>query len=290
MPKSAPRPCTAPACGSMAMAGASRCAVHLSKQRKENDARRGNAAARGYSGPWQKARASFLRSRPLCVECEARGQAVPATVVDHIVPHGIDRSKGEPTAEQSRLFWDTSNWQPLCAACHHDKTRRLDGFAFFSELLVPAWLEPAAVPLTIVCGPIGAGKSHYIERHRAPGDFLIDLDEIKAELSGCAIYQAPETATRSALIERNRRLARLARLPSGQAWLQLTAPKASERQRWRDLLRPVRIVVLETAPELCKRRIAGDARRPRPQEHARLVEEWWANYSSGREETVIRQG
>ena len=38
------------------------------------------------------------------------------TVVDHIVPHRGDQ----------KLFWDKSNWQPLCKACHDRKTWRED--------------------------------------------------------------------------------------------------------------------------------------------------------------------
>jgi hypothetical protein len=44
--------------------------------------------------------------------CEAEGKLTPATVVDHIVPHRGDR----------RLFWDKTNWQPLCKRCHDVKT------------------------------------------------------------------------------------------------------------------------------------------------------------------------
>ncbi|WP_390622926.1 HNH endonuclease [Ralstonia syzygii] len=42
---------------------------------------------------------------------------VPATVVDHIVPHKGDQ----------HLFWRRSNWQALCKACHDRKTAREDG-------------------------------------------------------------------------------------------------------------------------------------------------------------------
>ena len=39
-----------------------------------------------------------------------QNKITPATVVDHIVPHRGDK----------KLFWDQSNWQPLCKE-HHDK-------------------------------------------------------------------------------------------------------------------------------------------------------------------------
>jgi len=40
-----------------------------------------------------------------------------ALVVDHIQPH-----KGNDD-----LFWDASNWQSLCEACHNLKTATEDG-------------------------------------------------------------------------------------------------------------------------------------------------------------------
>ncbi|WP_323784771.1 HNH endonuclease signature motif containing protein [Thalassovita sp.] len=37
-----------------------------------------------------------------------------ATVVDHIKAHRGDE----------RLFWDRTNWQPLCAPCHNRHKQR----------------------------------------------------------------------------------------------------------------------------------------------------------------------
>lgn len=59
----------------------------------------------------------FLRRNPLCVECEKQGRLVPATVVDHVIPHKGDYEK----------FWNESNWQALCKSCHDRKTAREDG-------------------------------------------------------------------------------------------------------------------------------------------------------------------
>lgn len=74
---------------------------------------RGTSAQRGYGSRWQKARLTYLRKHPLCVMCAKRGIVMPATVVDHIIPH-----KGDQV-----LFWDTeNNWQSLCKLCH-DSTK-----------------------------------------------------------------------------------------------------------------------------------------------------------------------
>ncbi|NMZ77376.1 HNH endonuclease [Pseudomonas nitroreducens] len=91
----------------------------MSKQSNDaaDDWRSGKTTAeRGYGGRWQKARLTFLRKNPLCSYCQDRGKVVAATVVDHKVPHKGDQS----------LFWDRSNWQPLCAQCHSSTKQRIE--------------------------------------------------------------------------------------------------------------------------------------------------------------------
>ena len=46
------------------------------------------------------------------------GHITMATVVDHIKPHRGDH----------KLFWDRSNWQPLCEHHHNVKTMTEDRF------------------------------------------------------------------------------------------------------------------------------------------------------------------
>lgn len=74
---------------------------------------RGTATKRGYSKRWSKLAELFRRKHPLCVACLAEGRSTPAQCVDHVRPWRGDR----------RLFWDQSNWQSLCNACHSRKTR-----------------------------------------------------------------------------------------------------------------------------------------------------------------------
>jgi 5-methylcytosine-specific restriction endonuclease McrA len=78
------------------------------------DATRGSSAQRGYGYRWQQYRAQFLREHPLCVECEAEGRHVPATVVDHIRDH-----RGNHV-----LFWLPQNHRAVCKAHHDAKTAR----------------------------------------------------------------------------------------------------------------------------------------------------------------------
>ena len=82
-------------------------------QRRPPD-NRPTAAKRGYDARWQRARLAFLQKHPLCEECLKGGRPVPATVVDHRIPHRGDME----------LFWDTNNWSALCAHHHNVKTAK----------------------------------------------------------------------------------------------------------------------------------------------------------------------
>ena len=66
-----------------------------------------------YGYRWQQSSKLFLKQHPLCRFCDEQGIATPATIVDHRVPH-----KGD-----LKLFWDQTNWQPLCKT-HHDSTKQ----------------------------------------------------------------------------------------------------------------------------------------------------------------------
>lgn len=77
-----------------------------------SDNGRPSASKRGYDARWRKARKSYLSINPLCVKCEGEGRTTEARVVDHIIPHRGNKI----------LFWDVSNWQSLCKACHGKKT------------------------------------------------------------------------------------------------------------------------------------------------------------------------
>lgn len=117
MPKAAPSPCRHRGCRVLVRDGSGLCDQHRKQVQKEADEKRGSATSRGYDSKWRRARESYLREHPLCVDCRKRGFIEAATVVDHITPHKGDQ----------KLFWSRSNWQPLCKQCHDRKTATEDG-------------------------------------------------------------------------------------------------------------------------------------------------------------------
>lgn len=115
-------PCRHPGCGAL-ITSPGYCSKHqhiederLAKRKAEQDkrynARRPEHAAWYKTSEWQSLRARVLRARPLCVMCEAHGKVTPAKIVDHITPVAI---------APDRMF-DETNLQPLCQACHNQKT------------------------------------------------------------------------------------------------------------------------------------------------------------------------
>ena len=113
-PQKAKRPCLSSGCKDFA-SNKGYCDKHQSRV-KQRDRDRGTAHQRGYDAEWKKHRNQFLLEHPLCVECRRKGYVMPATVVDHIIPHKGDKD----------LFWNKSNWQPLCETHHNIKTASED--------------------------------------------------------------------------------------------------------------------------------------------------------------------
>ena len=84
-------------------------------QPRQEDRERPRSDELYHTARWTRLSAA-LRKTPAfasCAECAKRGIYTPATVVDHIVPW--------PVCED---FFDTTNLQPLCEKCNHDKGQR----------------------------------------------------------------------------------------------------------------------------------------------------------------------
>lgn len=114
MPRRPDTPCKHPGCARLVPYGSKYCEEHAPLHRREQR----TTTEKGYGTRWQKESRAFLRANVLCVCCMKKGKYTKATVVDHIVPH-----RGDPV-----LFWDRSNWQPLCKSCHDHKTMTEDRY------------------------------------------------------------------------------------------------------------------------------------------------------------------
>ncbi|HMR51207.1 MAG TPA: AAA family ATPase [Amaricoccus sp.] len=304
------KPCAEPGCGTLVDVGTARCPRHAEAEAvrrwREADAARSHRPERKwyFTARWKRRRSMQLRVEPLCVHCLKLGRTTPATVADHVVPH-----RGN-----AALFW-FGELQSLCDHHHNSAKQREERgagatrgsggadlpakrtggpVAEMGPLAYPRWFRGVHVPLTIVCGPPGAGKSTWVERHARKADLVICFDRIVAELYGVKrLDRASGHSLGDVLRRRNEMLGHLMRRDAARrwprAWLIVGEPRAERRQWWRDRLGPREIIVLPVAAAECKRRCAADAAAgdARVEEIDRVIDDWWRDYRPRSGDVVV---
>lgn len=266
MPHAAPKPCRKIGCGRLVRDRSGYCDAHQSaSKRPSNFSKSQSRHERGYGWAWEKLRKVVLaRDCGLCQPCSIADRVTPGNIVDHIVP------KAEGGTD------DLENLQVICKPCHVRKTAAESARGGGGTQFEPAWLPDATVPVVVVCGPPGSGKSAYVEERAAPDDLVLDVDVIAAELFGLPIYHANKEQRLAAIRYRNKILAGLADKQCGyrKAWLIVTAGTPEKREFWR--CKYGEPVILDVPKAKCVQRVKRDVRRP--DESKRLafeaVERW----------------
>ena len=78
---------------------------------------------------WRERALRQLQQHPLCRLClEHKGLVVPATVADHVEPHGGNYQRFKFGALQS-----------LCEGCHNSSKRMIEGRGYSPEIGVDGW-------------------------------------------------------------------------------------------------------------------------------------------------------
>lgn len=129
-----------------------RCAAPKLKQhdaKTRYEAHRESSTKRGYNARWRKARLTFLAREPLCWMCMTRGIVKGAVLVDHWFPHRGD----------SKVFWDTKHWAPLCESCHNGPKQAL-------EYRGQKALEAGWGKITAARDRMAGGGSDLLQLHR----------------------------------------------------------------------------------------------------------------------------
>lgn len=259
----------------------------------------------------QNIRKRHFAQNPMCVMCAATGRVTLAAELDHILSlyaGGTDTS---------------DNRQGLCTACHQIKTAADIGFrprpmigadgwptdapstlpsgprwrweerasrtrqsAAIEAMLHPAGLRASAIPLTVVCGPAGGGKSTYVSQHARADDTVIDMDMIRAELRIGPDQWTQETLARS-LKRRNELLKMFATARKGEAWFIVSAAPAQEREWWLEALKPKRLVVVLADADTCIQRIRSSRTGDRAERAIRAARQWWQNYTPSERDDVV---
>jgi hypothetical protein len=183
-----------------------------------------------------------LAQEPLCRHCAEQGITRESDTPDHILPLSMGGTDKD------------DNIQCLCDDCHAAKTSgEANGYAALNH---PDWLEPSAIPLTIVSGPPASGKTTYLKDNAAPNDIVIDLDGIMRRINPRYTHWSgalDKGLFNRAIRERNAMLGKLNGESGKRAWFIVSAPTEAERQWWQGKLGG-EIVLLHPGVEECKRR------------------------------------
>lgn len=265
MPTKPPRPCSHPGCPEL-VTTSSRCQAHTRDEHKRKtrvrmQSERNREDKRFYdSAIWLKLRAFVLRTEPWCRECKSQRRMALAEVVDHITPISAGGART-----------NLENLQPLCHACHNRKRwRESKGVA-------------SGMPVHIVCGPPGSGKSTWVKERAGIDDLVIDLDLLATALSVRGylerdVHERPQSHVSYAIAARDAVLSSLASKRDVIAWVITSGARASDRQELRRRF-DAQVTVLEVSPVECLTRLAKDERRRYQVEGMRdVIQRWWDEY------------
>ena len=135
--------------------------------------------------------------------------------------------------------------------------------------------------IVMVCGPPGAGKNSYVQQRAKWGDLILDMDALYQALSGLPMYTKPEGLLPYVLAAEEGVVVALEGYEGDgnvRAWVITGGADRRKRQALVDRLGAT-LVMLDTSPGECIRRIQNDERR-KDKAHLwePIVAAWWNAY------------
>ena len=126
--------------------------------------------------------------------------------------------------------------------------------------------------IRIVLGPPCAGKSAYVDAHKADGDVSVDFDRLARALGSTVAHGSTGAPRVVAFAARQAAINRILRGVESDAWIIHTNPSADALQEYVDA--GAEIVVVDPGAEECHARAKRDGR---PEATHQAIDAWYAN-------------
>lgn len=134
--------------------------------------------------------------------------------------------------------------------------------------------------LLLLCGPPGAGKSHYAKIIGATGYIILDPEEILDTLQAHARRYYPESWRVAKAMTWSGFLACLS--SGANVIVTIAGVTKSERDAWRQKALAanydVKTMILMPSPEVCLQRCKSDKRRPKTTRWKSIIDNWFKYY------------
>lgn len=129
----------------------------------------------------------------------------------------------------------------------------------------------------IVNGPVGAGKSTYVEKHANPEDIVIDLDRIATAFrSGNQLHSSHTDILDLIIPVRNAAYDALERKKAkwGVAYI-ITSEASADKVKKLSERFSAEVITIHPDKEVCIQQIKNDKTRPDKKGHIELSEKWY---------------
>lgn len=200
---------------------------------------------------WQQTRLRVMERDEWRCRVRLPGCKGQATDADHIVPvaDGGDR-------------WDLGNLRAACGFCNRSRASR--------QKHREGWRR-SKTEIVLVVGPVGAGKSTFVEKNAGRRDVVVDYDSISQAFGqelprGSSARHDVATLARGAVLTAVRR----GEVDAPRVWIVSSNPKAES------LFPHHRVEVVDPGRDEVLRRAAEAGR---PASFVRLIDGWYAQRS-----------
>ncbi len=127
----------------------------------------------------------------------------------------------------------------------------------------------------LICGPPCGGKTTYVQQRAAPGDLILDQDEIARTLGSSREWLHTQHVSRRANRHMRAGIAQVAAMTEGRAWVIRCLAGPGRRAALADYLKADEVIVLMPPIDETLRRAQT---RPGPNRTTALVRRWYAAY------------